>query len=207
MDERTRNKYILCGFVSSCTQCLFFLSKRKKNFKHLIASWVNEGANMPWGKTSSYHILWVKKSWTMPWLVSFRGLIQNFQQASPPFHMRRPPPSQDKYTRVFSWQCLSAMLTRNQNTKLKEFVFHEHARECYFIGGSFPGDKIEILRPDHGTFKIFLHPSPCLAWCLLENFAKEPTKFWTPLMQTLEVPTPKTRLPNGLAPYDVTVHL
>jgi len=38
IDLRMRNKHVLCDFVSFCSQCsLFFLGKRKNNFKHLIA--------------------------------------------------------------------------------------------------------------------------------------------------------------------------
>ena len=38
-----------------------------------------------------WSLLGVKKSWVTPWLVSFKGLIQNFHRASPPFHMRSVP--------------------------------------------------------------------------------------------------------------------
>ena len=33
-----------------------------------------------------------ENSWAMPSLVSFRGLIQNFQRVSPPFHVQSPLP-------------------------------------------------------------------------------------------------------------------
>ena len=51
------------------------------------------------------------------------GFNSKFVMSIPPFHMRCPP--QDQYTLIFSWHCLCAMLTRSQNTQLKEFLFRE----------------------------------------------------------------------------------
>ena len=47
--------------IDMCTMLSSFLGKRKINFKNLIASWVDVGANsvgvdLPWGKTGSYQL-------------------------------------------------------------------------------------------------------------------------------------------------------
>ena len=39
-----------------CTILSFFLSMRKVNLKHLIAGWVNVGANSPWGETGRHRL-------------------------------------------------------------------------------------------------------------------------------------------------------
>ena len=40
--------------------------------------------------------IWVKKGWATPRLVSFRGLIQNFRQASPPLSHGSPSPGESQ---------------------------------------------------------------------------------------------------------------
>ena len=50
---------MFCVVLFHCAHnVVFFLDKRKINFKHLIASWVNVGANWPWGETGSYCLPW-----------------------------------------------------------------------------------------------------------------------------------------------------
>ena len=70
---------MFCVVLFHCVpNVVFFLGKRKINFKHLIASWVNVGANLtgansPWGETGSYQ----KRSSDVSYILSYLTKLKN----------------------------------------------------------------------------------------------------------------------------------